>query len=123
MTVSITVEQNRESVPTGYQITTEVTAVEDITAYIFTHYVESESFAHVAYPYDIYNYPETRAEAIALGKDFYRSEVAVTLFPNIDTAQASAEYTMARVKHLTDTYGAATNDFVGTTTETYVEGA
>ena len=123
MTVEISIKQTRETVETGYQVKTEVTFVSGISDHIFVFNTETDEYEHVAIPYDIYTYPETRAEAISSGAAYYRKTEVTVEFPQLNTAQAAAEYTANRVGYLTHLYGSATNDFIGTSTYTFSENA
>jgi hypothetical protein len=121
MTVKVDVTQERTSQETTYDVRTTVTFVSGITDHIFVFNAETEVFSHVAVPYDIYNYPESKLEADNAGLHYFRKTEVIQSFDALDVAQAAAEYTIERVSYLTQQYGSATNQFVGTSNFSFSE--
>ena len=121
MTVQIDVSQERTSVEKGYKVKTEVTFVEGITDHIFVFNAETQVFSHVAVPFDIYTFPESKIDADNTGAPYYRATSAEVVYDQLNTAQAEAEYTVERVSYLTHQYGSATNQFVGQSNYSFSE--
>jgi len=123
MIVTINLTQNNTIIPGGYNVNTVVDSATNISKNVFVVDVEFDTFRHVATPYDMSEYPETKQEAIDNGLDFYRVSEVDVAYDNVTTATKYAEYTVNRVSGLTRTYAKTISDFEGTYTYSFTGGA
>ncbi len=120
MSVRIDVEQVR-SVLEGpvYRVRTAVIYNQGIDRRIFVFVTDTETFAHVASPWDLENIPASREAALSLGIDYYRLEEVTRDGDEIEEALDYATYTLARISSLTQAYELAVDQFAGAATSSY----
>jgi hypothetical protein len=117
MAVTITLHQKREAIPTGYRITSEVTAATNIPEELFLFAQTDDSYQHVCTVDDIDEYPDVSTPGVA----YYRKDDVVIdyVFADLDVAIAEAALHKSRLEALaTEFYDAVTN-FVGEETVVY----
>lgn len=123
MSVSITLEQQNttynddDNLPI-YVSENEVIASEGITLALFVFAVIDETFNHVATVRDIETYPESKAQAVNDGVDYYRQTSVTREYNNIVDATAFATHVRARLNFLVQDYPRTVDGFVGS--ETYI---
>lgn len=119
MAVTITHTQTRsvEEGPT-YVVHDVVTATTGIEPEVFVLVTDDDSFNRIATVVDMMNLPATQAEALTNGADYYRVSEVERVFTSLSVADNAAITISERLKLLAVEYDAATNAFVGTTTET-----
>lgn len=123
MTVVIEVHQDRilEAGP-DYIVETSITAVQDIDRSIFVFDVATQVFDHVAYPYDMENYPDNRNDALTAGIDYYRLDSArVSYGDDPSIATDAAAFTLVRVDRLAKQYEDVIQDFEGSSDYVFPE--
>ena len=125
MSVSITLQQDNstyndaDNLPV-YQSANEIIASEGIPLALFVFAVDSESYSHVAATRDLEAYPDSKAQAVTDGVDYYRQAQVTREFDNITSAQEFASHVRSRLQFLSNDYPATKDAFVGTETYTYV---
>lgn len=119
MPVTLTHTQVR-SVEAGpaYRTLDTVTASSGIDPEVFVFRVDNDAFEHVASVFDMDNLPNTKLQAVADGKDWYRLATVQRDYDTLVQADEFADTLLARMKRLLVDYDAAANGFVGTTTQT-----
>lgn len=119
MPVTVTHTQVR-SVQAGplYRVDDEVTASSGIDPEVFVFRTSDEAFNRIATVDDMMLLPNTRAQALIDGDDYYRLAQVVKDYESLKTADDAATTIVGRIKQLLVDYDAAVNEFVGTTTET-----
>ena len=123
MSVSITLEQinstyNDENNQPVYRSENEVIASEGIPLALFVFAVDTDLFNHVATTYDIETYPDSKAQAVTDGVDFYRQPTVAREYDNITDATTFATHVRTRLNWLAQDYPKTKNEFVGS--ETYI---
>jgi hypothetical protein len=122
--VVIEVNQTRvvEAGP-DYVVDTKVLAVQNIDSNIFVFNTGTQEFDHVAAPWDMENYPNSRNEAILKSIDYYRqTQARVSYGDNQATAAQAATYTLARIDTLARQYDATIVEFEGSEDHIFSEG-
>lgn len=116
--VSITHTLTTSVVSQLYRVHDIVTASVDIAPEIHVFDTTLEEYSHVATVADMVNYPNTLLQAQTDGKPFYRLAEVTKDFSNLYDAEKMSENMAANIQFLVNTYNTATNEFIGTTTET-----
>jgi hypothetical protein len=120
MTVHIEIHQDKTVIEGPvYKIKTSVVYVSGINRNIFVFNTETQEFSHVATTWDMENLPDNRNDALLNDADYYRQSEAETLFENVDTAEAAALYTVARVEYLAKQYSTLSGSFIGSEDYTF----
>jgi hypothetical protein len=119
MAVTITHTQTRsvEAGPT-YVVHDVVTDTAGIDPEVFVFVTDDDSFNRIATVDDMLTLPATSEEAIASGADYYRLAEVTRSFASLSSADNAAIAISDRLKLLVVDFDAATNAFIGTTTET-----
>ena len=120
MSVELQVTQVR-TVEAGplYRVNTSVVYNNGIDRSIFVFNTETEVFEHVATPYGIENYPDSRAESVVGTINYYRQANVVRDFSTAEEAAAFATYTLGRIQLLAREYDIVDSVFEGSSTVTY----
>lgn len=119
MSVQITLKQTNtveEGASPGliiYRCVNEIIASEELSLALFVFTVEDEAFSHVATPRDIDLYPESRAEALTLGVDYYRGPLVTQDFTRLDVAEDYIAAMQSRVHWLANVYDRINTAFPG----------
>jgi len=126
MSVSITLKQTNTDVSGAeaplFRVENEILATEGIDIALFVFSVEPDEYSHPAMPRDVEDYPNSRAEAINLGLDYYRVPSATLEYEDITTAVEAATLIQGRMNYLAAAYQLAKDTFDGATTYVYTEG-
>jgi hypothetical protein len=116
----LTVTQTRLVIPDNlFQTTTTVTESLGIQPQVFVFRTVDETYSHVATVSDMDWWPNTYAEALEDGKNFYRLAECVVSFEEVDTADEFASYTLTRLDLLTASYSTYKLEFEGSDTHVY----
>jgi hypothetical protein len=124
MSVSITLQQvnstyNDDDNQPVYKAENEVVATEGVPLALFVFSVDTEEYNHVASVYDLEAYPDSRAQAITDGVDFYRQPAATREYDNITDATTFATHVRSRLNFLAQDYPKTQDEFVGSETYTF----
>lgn len=117
VTLSHTQVRSVQAGPT-YRTLDTVTASSGIAPEVFVFRVDGDVFEHVATVHDMANLPNTRAQAVIDGKDWYRLATVQRDLDILSDADEFADSLIGRMKALVVEYDAAVTAFIGTTTET-----
>jgi hypothetical protein len=111
MAVTLTIHQKREVIPTGYKITSTITAAAGIPTELFLFKQSDNVYQHVCTVDDIGRYPHGTSPTI----DFYREPAAVLTYTTDQLADAIEEAALqkTRLSELVGEYDDASTDFVG----------
>lgn len=100
MAITLTIHQETSiEGPEIYRVDNQVTAATDMSEHVFVFTVE-DVFSHVAYPYDMITWPETKAAAITAGLGFYRSTAVVKDYETVPEASDFAVHSLLRADNL-----------------------
>lgn len=119
MAVTLTHTQTR-SVEAGplYRVDDLATASAGIQKEVFVFQTIDDEFSRVATVDDMMLLPNSKAQAVLDGKDYYRGDHFVKDYESLQTANNVATAIVGRIKSLLVDYDVAVTAFVGTTTET-----
>jgi hypothetical protein len=101
-----------------YRVSDTATAGVNIEKEVFVFKTADDVFNRIATVADMTDYPNTKAQAVLDGKDYYRDAHFQHDYASLKQAADAATAIVGRLKALLVDYDAATNTFVGTTTET-----
>jgi hypothetical protein len=124
MSVSITLQQDNttyndeDSLPV-YKSENEVIASEGIPLALFVFAVATEAFNHIAAVRDLEAYPDTKAQAVTDGVDYYRQPAVTREYDNITDAIEFATHVRARLDFLAQDYPKTKDQFVGSETHVF----
>lgn len=129
MSTSITLDQTTRIAKADddsdlYIVENLVTAATNISMSVFVYKVSTEDYSHIATQYDLANYPETLAEALAQNLEHYRLPSVNRQFTDVYLARDFASVVTQRLNALVqDVARTAANFNTGKQTYTYTAGA
>lgn len=119
MAVTITHTQTRSVEPgPSYVVEDVVTATVGIQPQVYVFSVDDDLYNRIATVDDMLTLSTSRADAIAAGDGYYRLSEVTRSFMSLSDADSFAIAITDRLKLLAVDYEAATEAFIGTTTET-----
>lgn len=128
MSVSITLEQGTvisqdDDGNDVYLVNNKITASINAPLCLFVYKASTEDYSHIATQYDIANYPETLAEALAQNLEYYRQDTANRLFTDVYLARDFASVVTQRINALAQDIARTLANFAtGTQVYTYTAG-
>lgn len=110
MPATISLEQVRTNLVSGFEVANTITAANEIPTELFVYKQADDSFSHVATLFDL-AYPTVNTP----GTEFYRQDNATKVYDNATTALEFANHVKFRIDTLVNAYndGDLTN-FPGT---------
>jgi len=129
MSLSITLDQTTRIAKADddsdlYIVENLIAAATNISMSLFVFKVSTQDYSHIATQYDLANYPETLAEALAQNLEYYRLPSVNREFTDVFLAGDFARVVAQRLNALVqDTARTAANFNVGKQTYTYTAGA
>lgn len=129
MSTSITLDQTTRIAKADddsdlYIVENLIAAATNISMSLFVFKVSTQDYSHIATQYDLANYPETLAEALAQNLEYYRLPSVNREFTDVFLAGNFARIVAQRLNALVqDTARTAANFNVGKQTYTYTAGA
>jgi len=124
--ISLTLEQTHtvieEDGVVKYQLDNEIVASDGITLACFVFEVGTDEFHHPATVIDLEAFPESKAEALALGLEYYRQASATKKYTSLIEACDGAAVIRSRLAALPGEQERVQEDFSGTQTYTYTSG-
>ncbi len=129
MSISITLDQTTRIAKADddsdlYIVENLIAAATNISMALFVYKASTQDYSHIATQYDLANYPETLAEALAQNLEYYRESSANREFTSVYLARDFASVVTQRLHALVqDTSRTAANFNVGKQSYTYTAGA
>lgn len=129
MSLSITLDQTTRIAKADddsdlYIVENLIAAATNISMSLFVFKASTQDYSHIATQYDLANYPETLAEALAQNLEYYRLPSVNREFTDVFLAGDFAHVVAQRLNALVqDTARTAANFNVGKQTYTYTAGA
>lgn len=129
MSTSITLDQTTRiaKADAGFDVfivENQIVAATNVSMSLFVYKAGTQEYSHIATQYDVANYPETLAEALAQNLEYYRQSLANRQFVDVYVARDFASVVAQRLNALVqDLARIAANFNVGKQTYTYSAGA
>jgi len=117
MSVSVTLQQDRETVNNKYKVTNTITTSSGMEKEIFVKLTESLYYDHVATVSDM---KSLGTDPDAVGAGYFRDLEFYIEFDDVSVADTHADGIKERLQTLVDDYNAAVNDFEGSEETTFV---
>lgn len=113
---SLTLSQTRTVNMDGtYSVTNTITAATGMPPEVFVFTTSTQTYDHVAAPFDLQTYPNTSVTPMA----FYRQSSVTQVFKDVDSAVTAAASIKTIVSDLVVAYGELVATFPGSDTTTY----
>lgn len=129
MSISITLDQTTRIAKADddsdlYIVENLIAAATNISLALFVYKASTQDYSHIATQYDLANYPETLAEALAQNLEYYRVSSVNREFTSVYLARDFATVVAQRLNALVQDVARTTTNFdVGKQSYVYTAGA